>query len=67
MQQRKVQVGERETVYPTLSLKGSVYRTRRWWEGEACRIWVRQAGRLSEDEALSRLKATLGADFLQTK
>ena len=67
MQRRKGQVGERESVQRMLILKGYEFLTRRWWEREACRIWRRQGAHLSEDEALSRLRATLGADFLLPK
>jgi hypothetical protein len=52
-----------QRVHRMLSLKGYVYLTRRWWEGQACRIWVRQGTNWNEDDALQRLKATLGADF----
>ena len=47
-----------------LSLKGYAFLTRKWWNGEACRIWEQQGLRLSAEQGLERLNQTLGADFL---
>lgn len=56
-----------QRVHRLLSLKGYEFQTRKWWEGETCRIWVRQGRQCSVDAAIEKLKATLGADFLQTR
>lgn len=49
-----------------LSLKGYEYQTRRWWDGQTCRIWVQHGLQLSVENSLEKLNQTVGADFLQT-
>ncbi len=49
-----------------LSLKGYQFLTRRWWNGQTCRVWEKHGLRLTVEEAVEKLNHTLGADFLQT-
>ena len=47
-----------------LTAKGFRFLTRKWWNGEACRVWTLQGEDLSVDEAIKLLDSTTGMDFL---
>lgn len=50
-----------------LGQKGFRFLTRRWWNGQACRVWVLQGEQITADAAIALLDKTLGADFLDSK
>jgi hypothetical protein len=47
-----------------LTAKGFRFLTRKWWNGEACRVWTLQGEDMSVDEAIKLLDSTTGMDFL---
>ena len=55
-----------QRVHRLLSLKGYQFLTRKWWQGETCRVWIQHGLKLGVEKALEHLDRTIGADFLQT-
>ena len=50
-----------------LTIKGFRFKERKWWNGQACRIWTVQGEPTNFSQAMELLDSTTGSDFLEAK